>query len=483
MSFRTVNGSVKTEDGWRCCNRDECDIVRIPELYLTDTAPLRVGSPLTILGAWLYWYDRNVEEIDSSVWGWSQENAVLGAYGANMGSNHLSGTAVDVNAPKYPWGWNTMSADKIVKVEKGLELFKGTVFWGRWWDYPDEMHYQMAYPEGDIRNDQFAEELLNGYLGIYKKDSSANIDLAQLLSQIMGATPGVDYAQYVDGWVQCLEELNCTTPQRISMLAAQVGHESMGLKYPQELWGPTAQQLTYQGRMGNNNPGDGERYMGRSFLMVTGKNNYASLSEWAFTNGLVPTKTYFVDNPGELATPAYAFVGVIWYWQKNNINQYSDAENVTAATKVINGGYTNLADRQARYDRAIAMGNSLLSFLETPTEETVLEAIMSQLEPWVSRSMFADSSRPVGVPLDALLNTDGNAWNIVNILGVLLGVPYCVTQAKRMANNDFPPGTAVGDDPWLREIATDFAKVLVPVAGSLTKFLKAVNEQSGGSNV
>lgn len=160
MSFRTAYGNTVSENGWRMCNRDECDIVRIPELYLVDTAPLRKGAPLTILGAWLYWYDRNVEEITSPVWGWSATNDV-----AN--SNHLAGTAVDVLAPKYPWQRYTMDAATQAKVRKGLALFEGSVFWGRDWSRPDEMHYQLAWTEGDKRNEAFAAKLRAGYLGIY----------------------------------------------------------------------------------------------------------------------------------------------------------------------------------------------------------------------------------------------------------------------------------------------------------------------------
>lgn len=161
MSFRTVYGYTVSENGWRMVNRDACGIVRIPGLYLTDTAPIRTGAPLTILGAWLYWYDRNIEEILSSIWGWSATNDV-----AN--SNHLAGTAVDVNAPKYPWGSRTMPAARIAKVREGLRLFEGSVFWGADWSRADEMHYQLAWREGDPRNEAFAQKLLDGYLGIYK---------------------------------------------------------------------------------------------------------------------------------------------------------------------------------------------------------------------------------------------------------------------------------------------------------------------------
>lgn len=161
MSFRNVYGNDWSENGWRMCNRDECDIPRIKDLFMVDTAPLRRGSPLTILGAWLFWYDRNVEEIVSSVWGWSNTNDV-------GNSNHLSGTAVDVNAPKYPWGQRVMPQARKDKIREGLRLFEGTVFWGSDWGRADEMHYQMAFKEGDKRNDAFAQKLRDGYLGIYK---------------------------------------------------------------------------------------------------------------------------------------------------------------------------------------------------------------------------------------------------------------------------------------------------------------------------
>ncbi|ARK07714.1 putative endolysin [Rhodococcus phage Toil] len=160
MTFRNAYGYEWSENGWRMCNRDECDLVRIPDLFLTETAPLRRGAPLTILGAWMKWYDTHVEEIGSNVWGWSALNDV-------PNSNHLSGTAIDLNAPKYPWGERVMPADRRAKVREGLRLFEGTVFWGADWQRADEMHYQMNFGEGDARNEAFAQKLRNGHLGIY----------------------------------------------------------------------------------------------------------------------------------------------------------------------------------------------------------------------------------------------------------------------------------------------------------------------------
>lgn len=166
MSFRSAYGYTRSENGWRMCNRDECDIVRIPGLTLVDTAPLRRGAPLVILGAWLRWYDQNVEEITSPVWGWSATNDV-------PNSNHLAGCAADVMAPSYPWGARTMPRERIGRVRRGLGLFEGFVFWGADWSRADEMHYQLAYPEGHRGQEAFARRLLDGHLGIYGRPKPA----------------------------------------------------------------------------------------------------------------------------------------------------------------------------------------------------------------------------------------------------------------------------------------------------------------------
>lgn len=159
MSFRLAYGNDWSENGWRMCNRDECVIAPVP-LEFIDTAPIRRGDTATILGAWMVWYDRNVEEIGSPVWGWSNTNDVAT-------SNHLSGTALDINAPKYPWGLRTMPQARINKIRQGLSLFEGSVFWGADWGRADEMHYQIGWPEGDKRVSAFAQKLRNGHLGIY----------------------------------------------------------------------------------------------------------------------------------------------------------------------------------------------------------------------------------------------------------------------------------------------------------------------------
>jgi hypothetical protein len=249
MSFRTVYGYSVSENGWRMCNRDECDLVHIPDLFLTDSAPLRKGAPLVIIGAWLYWYDRNVEEITSNVWGWSQTNDV-------GNSNHLAGTAVDINAPQYPWGSRVMPADRKAKIREGQRLFEDVMFWGEDWNRADQMHHQLHFPEGDPRNDAFANKLLAGYLGIYKPGPTSPSALSrtdQYALAVINAGKKRNISQrgicialsvpFVEsGWKMYA---NSNVPASLNVPHDAVGsdHDSTGLFQQRQAWGPLSSTM------------------------------------------------------------------------------------------------------------------------------------------------------------------------------------------------------------------------------------------------
>ncbi|WP_395600207.1 glycoside hydrolase family 19 protein [Pseudomonas sp. B19125] len=134
---------------------------------------------------------------------------------------------------------------------------------------------------------------------------------------------------------------------RVSAFIAQVGHESGQLRYVREIWGPTAQQLGYEGRadLGNTVKGDGSKFRGRGLIQITGRANYATCGE---ALGLD-----LINQPELLEQPQYAAMSAAWFWSTRGLNTLADQEDFVKITRRINGGLTGQADRQALYDRAL----------------------------------------------------------------------------------------------------------------------------------
>lgn len=185
---------------------------------------------------------------------------------------------------------------------------------------------------------------------------------ARTLSEVMGGALSLArYQELLPAYLRLMQWANINTVDRAAMLAAQLGHESVGLKYQQEIHDGS----NYEGRrdLGNVYPGDGRRFRGHGWIQVTGRGNHTAVSKWAHEKGLVPTPTFFVDNPAALGDDQYCWVGPAWYWTvaRPQINSLSDARDLEGVTRAINGGTNGLNDRRARYQRALTMGAHLLT--------------------------------------------------------------------------------------------------------------------------
>lgn len=135
----------------------------------------------------------------------------------------------------------------------------------------------------------------------------------------------------------------------LAQFLAQVMHESGGLRYVREIWGPTKAQRGYEGRkdLGNTQPGDGKRFMGRDVIQVTGRANYRELSKWAGPD--------FEAKPELLESPEWLGIGAIWYFlTRKGLIDYARAGNIEMVTRRVNGGLNGYQDRLRRYD-AIAL--------------------------------------------------------------------------------------------------------------------------------
>ncbi|ENF4109737.1 glycoside hydrolase family 19 protein [Escherichia coli] len=173
-----------------------------------------------------------------------------------------------------------------------------------------------------------------------------------------------------------MAEFGITSADDQAMFIAQVGHESGGFsrivenlnysvdgllatfgkyfdaesaqKYGRTSEHPANQQaianIVYANRMGNGYPGsnDGWNYRGRGLIQITGRDNYRDCGA-----GL---KTDLLLVPQLLEQDEYAARSAAWFYvSKGCLKRTGD---ITAVTKIINGGTNGLDDRKSRYEKA-----------------------------------------------------------------------------------------------------------------------------------
>lgn len=199
---------------------------------------------------------------------------------------------------------------------------------------------------------------------------------AQLAAMIPTNT---EVAEWCTELNKALPKYDITTPQRIAGFISQCAHESMDFKalsenlnYREETlnkvfpryFGPGKRNAAEYAKnpekianyvymdefrtskLGNTQPGDGWRFRGRGLKQLTGRDNYTRFA-----------KDYDMtaEEAAEwLETKEGALASALWFWNTNKLNAIADTGDVKALTKKINGGDIGLADRQARYAKAMA---------------------------------------------------------------------------------------------------------------------------------
>jgi len=103
----------------------------------------------------------------------------------------------------------------------------------------------------------------------------------------------------------------------------------------------------YEGRMGNNEEGDGWAYHGRGLIQLTGRDNYTKCG----------TALGFdlVSNPELLVQPKYAALSAGWFFNKHGLNALADSQDYESMTMRINGGTVGLEDRIKKINHALSV--------------------------------------------------------------------------------------------------------------------------------
>ena len=187
---------------------------------------------------------------------------------------------------------------------------------------------------------------------------------AQQIATCTGAR--IDRAQRcAEGLTKAMELYGINTPVRRAMFLANVGHETGGLKWLTEIWGPTPAQTRYEGRkdLGNTQPGDGRKFAGHGMLQTTGRYNHAAVRDRLrkrFPDMGVPD---FEQEPEKLADPEWAALAAADYVEMKNCNLYADSGDFDGYCDTINRGRKTLpegdsngwADRKQLYEAALTV--------------------------------------------------------------------------------------------------------------------------------
>jgi putative chitinase len=172
-------------------------------------------------------------------------------------------------------------------------------------------------------------------------------------SQLQRIMPNLPFAKrsiYLPLLNRVMTIFRINNPLRAAAFLAQIAHESGELRFLEEIWGPTAAQRRYEPpsdlatRLGNTEPGDGERYKGRGAIQLTGRANYRKYGDLLGVD--------LESNPPLAASPQIAISTAGAYWQINGLNQLADVGDFETITRRINGGLNGYNDRLRYYERA-----------------------------------------------------------------------------------------------------------------------------------
>ena len=174
-----------------------------------------------------------------------------------------------------------------------------------------------------------------------------------------------------------LNKYNIKDKKEIAMFLAQTTHESNNYKRLEESFRYTPQRLfdvfkkrvgslekakelciqgaeaignfVYGGRLGNGQD-EGYKYRGRGIIQLTGKNNYKNYGK--------KINADLVNNPDLAKEPNNAIEIALLFWKEKGCGLLARQGDVKGVTKLINGGYNGLEDREERYNNILKILNA-----------------------------------------------------------------------------------------------------------------------------
>ena len=158
------------------------------------------------------------------------------------------------------------------------------------------------------------------------------------------STPGGDFGE--KSLIAAMNKAGMNNKRERAQFLAQMSHESGNFNYDEEIHDGS----NYEGRsdLGNNQKGDGKRYKGRGYIQLTGRANYKRYGDMVGHD--------LVNNPDLAKDPNIASDIALAYWKDRGISGVAKSGDTKGVTKLINGGYNGLSDREQKYSEYMKKG-------------------------------------------------------------------------------------------------------------------------------
>jgi putative chitinase len=102
-------------------------------------------------------------------------------------------------------------------------------------------------------------------------------------------------------------------------------------------------------QLGNRVKGDGERFKGRGFIQLTGRDNYTRASQQIFGDDRL------VKNPDLASRLDVGAQIALWFWKSQVRPNVSNFNNTKEVTNAINPGLSGLQDRHTKFKEYMAV--------------------------------------------------------------------------------------------------------------------------------
>jgi putative chitinase len=151
--------------------------------------------------------------------------------------------------------------------------------------------------------------------------------LAHFMAQILHETGGLTIL--IENMNYRAERIVQVWPTRFKTVAAATPFAHNPEKLANKVYG---------GRMGNTNPGDGFKFIGRGLMQITGRESYENYG------GLLNID--LAENPDLAFGDQTCLPIACEEWKAKGCNAFADQDNIRKVTRAINGGLIGLASRQ-----------------------------------------------------------------------------------------------------------------------------------------